>query len=246
MNQIRIPTSKLANCIGLNQYQSIEDAVFELINCRGMNTLEKLQLKDQLSDKSKTELCSALGLEANSNLLDINKALQSDCYKTAKTNGDNSALLSKLTDTTLQAAIGGEYNKMGGIVHEKKDLDTLAKKEGVTITKRTTVMNHMIINLDEVSELKLTGKIDGYCPEKDCIIETKHRKNRLFRTVPEYERVQCEVYMRMFGVSRVYHTETFGDNSIETLLEKDDPFWNKILMLLKTKFLPLYYEYSKI
>ena len=33
MNQIRLPASKLASCIGLNQYVTIHDAVFELVNC---------------------------------------------------------------------------------------------------------------------------------------------------------------------------------------------------------------------
>ena len=104
-------------------------------------------------------------------------------------------------------------------------------------------MHHIIINLDDNYELKITGRIDGYCPNDDCIIETKHRKNRLFRNVPEYEKVQCELYMRMFNVSKVYHTETFKGESNETELIKDEPFWNNILMCLKTKFLPTYIKY---
>ena len=244
MNQIRLPASKLAACIGLNKYQSIEDSIFELVNCRGMNTIEKLQLKNQLSEKSKNELCKALELPQDSSLDIINSQLQKECYKTAKTNGDSQAFINKLTDTTLQSAITGEFNKKAGVVWEKKDLDRVEKKQDMKIEQRNSVMHHIIINLDEHTELKITGRIDGYCPERDCIIESKHRKSRLFRNVPEYEHVQCELYMRMFNVSKVYHTETFGEDSIETIINKEDAYWNKILMLIKTKFYPIYCQYK--
>ena len=244
MTQIRIPASKLANCIGLNQYQTIEDSIFELVNCRGMNTIEKLQLKNQLSDKSKTELCNALNLPKETNITDLNKALQKECYNTAKKNGDSNKFLSKLTDTTLQSAVSGDFNKKAGVVWENNDLNRVEKKHDIKIEQRNSVMHHIIVRLNGDYELKITGRIDGYCPDDDCIIETKHRKNRLFKKVPEYEKVQCELYMRMFNVSKVYHTETFGEESVETLLDKNDKYWDKILILLKTKFLPLYIEYT--
>ena len=210
-----------------------------------MNTLEKLHHKNQLNEQSKLELCNALKLPSNTNINDLNKALQTECYKTAKNNEDSNNFLNKLTDKTLVGAVGGEFNKKAGIVCEDNDLNRLSKKENMKIQERNSVMHHVLINLDDNNELKITGRIDGYCPERDCIVETKHRRNRLFKKVPEYEKVQCELYMRMFNVSKVYHTETFGEESNETLLEKDDVFWNKILILLNTKFLPLYMEYSK-
>ena len=244
MNQIRLPASKLASCIGLNQYVTIHDAVFELVNCRGMNTVEKLALRDQLSQKSKDELCNALGIGKDSSISEINQQLQKECYKVAKNNEDSKVFIDKLSDTTIQSAILGEFNKKAGVVWENKDLDRVEQKKGIKIEQRNSVMNHIIINLDKDTELKITGRIDGYCPQEDCIIETKHRKNRLFRKVPEYERVQCELYMRMFNVSKVYHTETFREESVETLLEKDDAFWNRILKLLKKDFYPLYCQYK--
>ena len=38
--------------------------------------------------------------------------------------------------------------------------------------------------------------------------------------------------MRMFNCDKCYHTETFSDESNETLLEKDDNFWKEITFRL--------------
>ena len=198
MNQIRLPASKLASCIGLNQYVTIHDAVFELVNCRGMNTVEKLALRDQLSQKSKDELCNALGIGKDSSISEINQQLQKECYKVAKNNEDSKVFIDKLSDTTIQSAILGEFNKKAGVVWENKDLDRVEQKKGIKIEQRNSVMNHIIINLDKDTELKITGRIDGYCPQEDCIIETKHRKNRLFRNIDN-----------IVFIIKLYNSETF-------------------------------------
>ena len=46
----------------------------------------------------------------------------------------------------------------------------------------------------------------------------------------------------MFECSKCYHTETFREESNETLLEMDDKLWKQILDGLHNKFMPEYIE----
>ena len=47
MNQIRLPASKLAACIGLNKYQSIEDSIFEPFHLKHFQKREHSKKKTQ-------------------------------------------------------------------------------------------------------------------------------------------------------------------------------------------------------
>jgi len=57
------------------------------------------------------------------------------------------------------------------------------------------------------------------------IVEAKQRQNRLFKYVPIYERVQCEVYMRMHNADGCIHVQRHDGMLKTTLLTRDDQLW---------------------
>ena len=76
--------------------------------------------------------------------------------------------------------------------------------------------------------IKITGKVDGL-DEQGRVVETKHRRRRLFNKIPLYERVQLEVYMWLTNTRECVHIENFGSSSNNLIYRHDDELWSDIL-----------------
>lgn len=74
--------------------------------------------------------------------------------------------------------------------------------------------------------IRLIGFIDGVKDGK--IVEIKNRQNRLFGRVPEYERVQCIVYMKLTGAQQCTLIENFNGNSNSHEITFDESEWGRL------------------
>lgn len=243
MIKISIPASKIAGCIGMNPYVTITDTIIDYFKFKGKGTFQKLELKNQLCNSDRINLAKSLNLPKESSIIDIQNEFKKKLSELAYSNDKQKEFINKIDNESIKNALNSDITMRKGVNNEKKDLDRLQKKENIIIGERNSKLGSLVINISNKYEIKITGRTDGYCESKNCIIETKHRKNKLFGRVPTYEKVQCEVYMRMFNCDKCYHTETFSDESNETLLEKDDNFWKEITRNLRKEFIP---EYIKI
>ena len=229
MLKIKIPASKVAACIGLNPYCSIKDTILDLYQYKKLGFIEKLEVKKILNKASKKNLCKLLEISDNSSTKKIQKCLQQKISKVAINSKQEAKLLKSLENTELLKTVQSEINMRKGVLHEHQDLN------------RNSKMGTLLVLL-KTCEIEIKGRTDGYCSQSECLVETKHRKNRLFGKVPLYERIQCEIYMRMFECSRCYHTETWNTQSNEKLLHLDDKLWDKIISGFNDNFLPRYID----
>lgn len=51
------------------------------------------------------------------------------------------------------------------------------------------------------------GKIDGITRDRKTVVEIKNRVNRLFRTIPDYEAVQIQMYMELLNIDKAILVE---------------------------------------
>ena len=243
MIKINIPASKIAACVGMNPYTSIIDTIYDTFKFKNKGTFEKLQVKNLIHENDILNLTNVLNMPNNSSIQDLQNEFKKKLSNYANNDNKSNELLNSINNDSLKEVLNSEIRMRKGVLNETKDLDRLQKKENIQIIERNSILGSLIIIISKKYEIKITGRADGYNAERKCLIESKHRKNRLFGHVPEYERVQCEVYMRMFDCDKCYHTETYMENSNETLLEKDDILWKKITRSLRKEFIP---EYLKI
>lgn len=109
--------------------------------------------------------------------------------------------------------------------------------------------------------LTLCGRCDGLCPPEKppappdsadgadatgdvdttkregvggTVLEIKKRKNRFFYSMPQYERVQVEAYMRMYNTRDAAHVQSFGGVERIEWVEADDDFWSKVVAAAQT------------
>lgn len=79
--------------------------------------------------------------------------------------------------------------------------------------------------------VRLVGLIDGRKRvDKESIVEIKNRQKRLFGKVPEYEAIQCQVYMKLTGSKRCTLIEQYRESTNEFQLEYDDALWTQEIM----------------
>lgn len=74
----------------------------------------------------------------------------------------------------------------------------------------------------------LYGKVDGFDGQQ--LIEVKNRVNRLFCTIPLYERIQMECYMRMTGSESCKLVQRHQDRLDSQVLTRDDALWHDLIL----------------
>ena len=78
-------------------------------------------------------------------------------------------------------------------------------------------------------EAVLVGKVDGRFEETGEIIEAKERRNRLFKRVVEYERVQLHCYMHLTRTRCSVLRERYDGHVMEHVVPFDEDFWRETI-----------------
>jgi DNA polymerase III epsilon subunit-like protein len=82
----------------------------------------------------------------------------------------------------------------------------------------------------EAKKWGIVGRVDGFSDGK--VVEIKHRRHRIFTTIPSYERVQVEVYMRMTERKTalfIQKLEAGGSTTQSDDVKQDDELWEYVL-----------------
>lgn len=116
-----------------------------------------------------------------------------------------------------------------GITLEKQDLNNLEVKLDTEIVKRNDKCYLLMIPIVECGTIiTMIGKFDGV--NKDGrVVETKRRRNKLFKQIPLYEQVQLEIYIRMSKTTEILHVQNFRKNTVVTVYRRNNKFWEEIL-----------------
>lgn len=87
--------------------------------------------------------------------------------------------------------------------------------ESKTAEKFNVEKDSTFYSLPLYRNVRLVGMIDGRKYKDGQIVEIKNRQNRLFGTVPEYENIQVQVYMKLTGVHKCKFIEQYKDKTKE-------------------------------
>ena len=132
-----------------------------------------------------------------------------------------------------------------GSAAEAKDVACFAAAAGRTVTARdTTCMSYVHpLRRDVGTELRLErnpwgirGRVDGFDPMRDEIIESKRRTSGAIYhgTLPAYDACQVQMYMKLAGCTRACVVEHFGELSKTTALVYDSVQWEDTVRRLGT------------
>ena len=230
-NVYNVQSSEVSGLIGRNKYCPREQAILKFIKrmnynnfkriLRIINVREVYEIATELLSSGiiKDKFIEAVNASSNKKLQDKLQELykeieNTDYYKTKK--------------EYLQNEIKGRVFMKRGTKYEKKGIDQYQRKTKKKITDRNEEMIEKIVKRLPKYTIMLRSKIDGIDRANNCLIEHKNRVYELFDEIPEYEKVQLEIYMRVTGLAKCKLVQTHFDEVSEIDFVPTTQGWKKI------------------
>jgi len=131
----------------------------------------------------------------------------------------------------VRKIVEGYTNKRFGTIREINALDFYREKYNVEVITNIDQRSKKIITIDG-TELWIISRLDGMKMD-GTVIEIKNRIYKLFDEVREYEWLQVQAYLNVYGLPKAELVE-FLQNSGGTMkineVEKDDTYWGEVLL----------------
>jgi succinate dehydrogenase flavin-adding protein (antitoxin of CptAB toxin-antitoxin module) len=245
IKNVSFPASKVSSIIGKNPFCKF-DEIFDEMKCRitgdkvkSLNDTTVLN-KEELLKLSKVLLPNTIIPEKDLNIETIltvscNNAVK--CDTTQESTNIENIIKSKIENilpnhnlTELTKFITTDINTKRGITNEDKIIQNYNKKYKTTITDNNSQLyKYPFLEINKNNTLykfHISAKIDGL--ENGILIEIKNRRNRLFGKIPEYEKVQLEIYLRILNLDTAKLVENFNNTTNEHIYTANDELWNFI------------------
>jgi hypothetical protein len=117
----------------------------------------------------------------------------------------------------------GKSHEEGSLNRVQKTLNTVIKNRNSTFYKRYIEYETKA----GTSKFMLGGKVDGIT-EEGALVEVKNRQNRIFPTMPLYEKCQIHAYMFLTGIEECRFVQSFKGQDVESLESFSPDFWEEV------------------
>jgi hypothetical protein len=113
-------------------------------------------------------------------------------------------------------------NKGRGTAREPEALELFEQQTGASVRDRND--RFYMANLGtQANPCWLGGRVDGVCGDR--VVEVKCRRNRFFRFLPEYEKVQIHAYMHLTGKRQCELVQKYNGQIRSEVHHFDPEFW---------------------
>lgn len=243
---ISFPASKVASMIGMNQY-AVFSEIFDEMKCKLTDNKYKTLNDEHILDDNELKVLSNIllpNIKLDSSELNIETILHKSCEPSIHSDNTtnikknekkiNTLIKKQFPDkniSKLSEYITTNINTKRGILHENNIIQKYNTKHNTTITncnEKNYKYDLVEINKNDIIyKFYISGYIDGV--DNNTLIEIKNRRSRLFKTIPEYECVQLEIYLRMLNLNKAKLIENFNDKFLEHIYKSDDELWDNII-----------------
>lgn len=216
---INIKASDVAAIIGKNPYKTADQVFNERISVyfnAPVQTEQKVFEETLAKEEPKVQ-------QEVKRILERSKSVPIDTHKELTTIPDS-----------VKKYVKHEMYKNNGTHNESK-----------TAEKFNVEKDPTFYTLPLYRNVRLVGMIDGRKYKDGQIVEIKNRQNRLFGSVPEYENIQVQVYMKLTGIHRCKFIEQYKDHTKEYEIGFNSFKWPEIEDKL-IEFAKRLYEYQNL
>jgi DNA polymerase III epsilon subunit-like protein len=229
--RVILKASDVASMIGKNSFKKPQEVLDNLWYKYSPKTF-KGKTKDQIAREAIESSPVARGiLEDAQRFKSTNSSAVEQKTKAAMNQLHN---ISGLTNADLDAA--KEYVRKTlftnhGIRHE----DRTAEKDP-TLKTDDTFYTYEVCTI-EGTRYDIVGRIDRIVANEDgtlTVVEIKNRARGLFKSVREYENIQCQTYMEMLNIDTCKLIEQHNEDMMTHHIRRDKDYWsNTVLPKLK-------------
>jgi DNA polymerase III epsilon subunit-like protein len=229
VRKITLKASDVAAMIDKNRYKKPDEIMTDLWNKYLPETF-KGKTKDQAAREAIAE--SEVAKEVLKNALDFKSINSSSVEQKAHDLKIILTLDGGMEMSKLNAA--NDYIRKTlftnhGILHEDK---TARDTPGPTMETDDTFYKYDVCTI-EGTEYQIVGRIDRIVTNESgglTIVEIKNRAHNLFKTVRDYEEIQCQTYMEMLGIDTCKLIEQYNDQTCTHLLHRHKSNWDNIVL----------------
>lgn len=263
--RILIPASKVSCFSNHNKYSTDEERHEILLrynnwyrekydNSVPLTPLEKV---DEIINSSYVKDPSVSIEKENVIKETLKKQIREDINKCIKVESDIEPqnIIKKIKNTELKTAVEKIVYVERGTLKEDKDIKKYEEKTAIKTAKsksksvvepiqpieRPTKVYYKDLarftHDNENYRITIVGRVDGILD--DYIIETKHRKNKLFNYIPIYEKIQVEMYFVLLKLKKCKFIENFNNEQNVIEYDHNPKLLEEIIHNLKIHFIEL-------
>jgi len=198
------------------------DTKGELVSPTLENSMDS-KLENNLDSKLENNMDSKL--ENNS---DVSKDIKVDIGVDIELERVMNSLSEQVDTNSLLSALNCNY----GSNNEYNVINKIKEKYGYEV-----IENNAKCYTSVIDGIKICGRVDGFIIKdgERYLVEIKSRKNRIFKTMPAYEKVQILLYTQLCECNKVIYIQNHGDDLDLKIFEKfeDDKMLKEIIRRLK-------------
>ena len=211
---MRIAASRVAAAAGLHPYCS-RDEVFDTRDRKELAIVEgasgRRDPKEILAGLRAE--CALVASESDAQELDEKEGKVLETLRDLYTSEEDGEVLRKFVKSAVATS--------RGVARERGDLARYARD----LAPGTFVTRSLDLGATSVYITGVPDAIDKH----GNVVETKHRRRRLFGNIPEYERIQLEVYMWLTRTHTCTHIENYDGAWNAASYSRDPDLWARVL-----------------
>lgn len=155
----------------------------------------------------------------------LNKSLTDSCSAADVKRVIDSVLVKDVKEA--RESVVREVNTRRGTQNEHKGIAAYEKSKRVKLHGKNSNFYKKCIGKNRFgSTVYVGGRVDGLTEDK--VVEVKCRRNRLFNTLPLYEKVQTQAYLFLTGKKTVEVLQKFDGCTRSDEYSADAEFWSKV------------------
>lgn len=230
--RIILKASNVAAMVGRHRYKPRQEVMDELwkkyapTKFTGKTKEDKATEVLSLSDNAKNAIENALKIEAK------DSTQVQNVFNEAKAKINFDSKLNSEQKAELVEHLRSKVYTTHGTRSEDKTSDKVEADEGSRLVRDDKFHQFEVCVIDDVKYVVM-GKVDRIEERPDgskVLVEIKNRTNRLFRSVPEYEFIQIQVYLQMLGLVHARLIEQYNNQVLSHDVTRDEEMWiNEIL-----------------
>lgn len=241
---IVVRASDLAAVCGKHPYRDQDDAVREVIarvrgGNRKANEVRAANVLKNVSDDVKAESAKVLGLKVQDTpqlSVDLVTAIQKRAILSSSSTSSNPLPVS--LPEQMKPVVEQQLRMAVGTVEETSILELATRTACINPEASAPSSQVQIVDLAVTASGNVV-RVVGVCDALDraCVYEIKRRKSKLFHTIPTYERIQLESYLRMYDKMDGALVEYYPEEGFDVhWVERDDSIWEELEMQVVEAF----------
>jgi hypothetical protein len=232
MSNYWVAVSDIATLTGNNPYQEPEECIEKykqkFFSPKMVTQREKVKkrVKERLNAQD-TNLCDFV---KKINIRNSNDVCQQISQKVARPT-DAEKNDDSVTEEQIQSYVKSKIYCAHGKKYENHVFNWLSTQLNGQLLNSNAGKGKKIGIVNEKS-WKIYGRVDGIHIDvqgNKSIVEIKNRQNRMFSYLPNYEKIQTQMYMHIFNIPNALHVQHFQGKYENKEIEYDEEFVNQII-----------------